>query len=227
MFDYPKQAELSRALPKNKIYEFARPSRAIRSRFVSQIADIVWKYKLSPETVNLPPRQGIEEIQVFVISLKTRELTAAALRPILLTIDKSIPSPIFFQIIFAGRVKFTAAWKRTGEPCPAADGVRKAAPDLYFETPWQPATLPLPPLPVAVDLAGLYDQMLRRHMPLAPRAGESLQEHVWRAGQIRLKEAECRRLDAQLRKERQFNRKVEINAVLRRSTADLAQLRES
>jgi hypothetical protein len=227
MFDYPKQAELGRLVPKNKIYEFARPNRAIRSRFVFQIAEIVWKYKLSPETVNLPARQGIEEIQVFVISLKTRELTAAALRPVLLTIDKSIPSPIFFQITLAGRVKFTAAWKRTGEPAPAAAGVRKASPDIYFETPWQPATLPLPPLPVALDLAGLYDQMLRRHMPLAARAGEPLQEHVERANQIRVKEAERRRLDAQLRKERQFNRKVEINAALRRCSAELAELRQS
>ncbi len=57
MFDYPRQAELNRILPKSKIYAHARPSRALRDRFKSQIGEIVWKYKLSPETVNLPARQ--------------------------------------------------------------------------------------------------------------------------------------------------------------------------
>ena len=58
MFDFPKQAELNRVLPKSKVYEFARPTRPVRDRFVRQI----------------------EEIQVFGIALKTRELTGAALR---------------------------------------------------------------------------------------------------------------------------------------------------
>ncbi len=102
MFDFPKQAELNRLLSRNKVYEFARPSRAVRDRFVRQIGEIVWKYKLAPETINLPARQGIEEIQVFAIALKTRELTAAALRPVLLTIDKAIPSPVFLPAHFRG-----------------------------------------------------------------------------------------------------------------------------
>src|ERR1700735_3584556 len=115
MFDFPKQAELNRLLPKSKVYEFAKPSRAVRDRFVRQIEEIVWKFKLAPETVNLPARQGIEEIQVFGIALKTRELTGTALRPVLLTIDKAIPSPIFYQLTFGDRVKFVAAYKRPSE----------------------------------------------------------------------------------------------------------------
>ena len=72
MFAYPKQAEFNRPVPKNKIYGYAKPSRVIRDRFVSQVSEIVWKYKLAPETVNLPAhRQGklpVHEIQVFEIA---------------------------------------------------------------------------------------------------------------------------------------------------------------
>ena len=225
MFDFPKQAELNRLLPKSKVYEFAKPSRAVRDRFVRQIGEIVWKYKLAPETINLPARHGIEEIQVFGIALKTRELSAVALRPVLLTIDKAIPSPIFYQLTFGDRVKFAAAYKRPSDVQPAKSVVE----GYYFETPWQPAggkDTALPPLPVALDLAGLYEQMLRRLLPVPARPDEPLREHVERVNQIHAKETECRRLDARLRRELQFNRKVEINAALRIRQTELAQLHQ-
>ena len=223
MFDYPKQAELNRSLPKSKIYEFAKPTRAVRDRFARQIADIVWKFKLSPETINLPASHAIQEIQIFAIALKSRELTAAALRPVLLTIDKAIPSPIFYQIKFQDRMKFTAAYKRPSDAEPAKSVIESG----YFETPWQPVSADrtsLPPLPVALDLAGLYEQMLRRLIPVPSRPNESLRDHVERVNLIQAKETECRRLDARLRRELQFNRKVEINALLRIRQTELAQL---
>ena len=53
-FSYPRQAEFNRVLPKSKIYEHGKPSRAVRDCFVAQINQIVWQYKLAPETINLP-----------------------------------------------------------------------------------------------------------------------------------------------------------------------------
>src|SRR5450432_116567 len=141
MFDLPKQAELNRPLPKSKVYEFAKPSRAVRNRFVRQIGEIVWKYKLAPETINLPARDGIQEIQVFAVALKTRELTGTALRPVLLTIDKAIPSPVFYQLTFGDRVKFTAAYKRPSE----AESSKSVVEAYYFETSWQSASATLEP----------------------------------------------------------------------------------
>ncbi len=217
MFDYPKQAEFNRIVPKAKIYAFARPTRAVRNRFVSQVAEIVWKYKLSPETVNLPARRGIHEIQIFVIALKTADLAEDVLR----AMDRAIPSPIFFDLTFDGHVKSVAAYKR-----PGAVGASKPAVDDYFETDWQPVGIARPPLPVALDLAGLYAQMLRRLLPVPPRAGEAIHRQVERARHIRMRENECRRLEARLRQEVQFNRKVEINAELRCRKAELDQLLE-
>ena len=222
MFDFPKQAELDRPLPKSKIFEFAKPTRAVRDRFARQIAAINWKYKLSPETINLPAREGVEEIQIFAIVLKTGELTAAAFCPILLTIDKAIPSPIFYQLTLGGRTKFAAAYKRPSDADPAKSVVESA----YFETEWLTAGVALSPLPLALDLASLYAAMLRRLIPVPARPDESLRDHVERVNQIHAKETECRRLDARLRRELQFNRKVEINAALRIRQTELAQLHQ-
>lgn len=227
MFAYPKQAEFNRPVPKNKIYGYAKPSRAIRERFVSQISEIVWKYKLAPETVNLPAKAAVHEIQVFEIALKTGELTEDVLR----TMDKAIPSLLFFELIFEDRVRFAAAYKRPNEAYSRKNEAssRHNVVEAYFETPWQPANQARATLPVALDLAGLYEQMVRQHMlaspmALAGRPGEGLQATADRASLIRSKENECRQLEARIQKEIQFNRKVELNSRLRVHRAELAQL---
>jgi len=93
MFQYPQRARVDRALSKNKIYGHAQPSRAVRQRFIDEVEQVVWKYKLAPETINLPAQSGVAEIQVFEIALKTGELREDVLR----TIDRAIPSHILVK----------------------------------------------------------------------------------------------------------------------------------
>ncbi|MGZ8913841.1 MAG: DUF4391 domain-containing protein [Methylobacter sp.] len=89
LFAYPKQAQFGRVLPKSKLYEHASPSPALKALFVEQVEQIVWQYKLAPETINLPAKPAVPEIQIFDITLKTPELDHDVLR----CIDKAIPYP--------------------------------------------------------------------------------------------------------------------------------------
>jgi hypothetical protein len=216
LFAYPQQAGVHRPVPKNKIYAHARPPRRIKDTFAAQIEQIVWAYKLAPETVNLPARPGVPEIQVFHLTLKSGELAEAVLR----TIDKAIPLPVIYEVIYAGRTKSTAAYKRPSE----ADSTKWVVSE-YLETGWLPLDTPREPLPVALDLAKLYEGILRRHVEIPARPGESLQEHVDRVIAIRAKQRECSRLEAQMQREKQFNRKVELNRRLRELAADLDRLK--
>jgi len=218
MFQFPKQAEFNRALPKSKIYAFAKPTRAVKDRIVSGIQDIVWKYKLAPETVNLPARHGIQEIQVFEVALKTEGLADEVLH----SIDKAIPSPIVYQISFENRVRFSAAYKR-----PSDSDSSKNVIEAYITTEWGPSGQSYPPLPVVLDMAALYEEMLCRVIPLSRRPEEPLSGLVGRAMQLRTKQRECRDLEVRLRKECQFNRKVEINAAIRAAKTQLKQLAAS
>lgn len=218
LFAYPPQAEFGRVLPKSKIYEHARPSRSVRERFVEEVDQIVWKYKLSPETVNLPARPGVAEIQIFSISLRTESVSEAILR----TIDKAIPFPIIYELSHGPRTRSAAAYKR-----PSDADVTKWIVDSYFESSWQTAEMPRNALPIALDLAGLYEHILRRLIPFQARPGESLKAQVERAGIIQSKRAESRRLEDQLDREPQFNRKVEINQRLRTINDELNGLLRS
>jgi hypothetical protein len=225
MFLYPERTRKDRVLPKNKIYGHAQPSRAIRQRFIDEVEQIVWRSVLGTENMNLPTRPGIKEIQVFEIALKNGELREDVLR----TIDRAIPSQLFFELTFQGQVRFAAAYKRPPLAASGESVVGQPVVEAYFETPWQAVTQPRLPLPVALDLGGLYEQMLCQHMlasplALASRAGETLAQTVERGNQIRAKRRECQTLEMKLKKEIQFNRKVEINAALRQSRAEQAEL---
>lgn len=215
LFAYPRQAAFNRVLPKSKIYEHGKPSRAVRDGFVAQINQIVWQYKLAPETINLPSRPGVPEIEIFSLELKTADVSEDVLR----CIDKAIPLPIFYNLSFEGRIKTVAAYKRPSD----ADSSRWVV-DAYFAGPWLPADDERSALPVALDMAGLYEQMLRRLMPTPARSGETLKNHVERLSQLQSKQNEYTKLEARLLKEKQFNRKVEINTQLRTLKTDIETL---
>ena len=51
MYAYPEKAAFNKVLPKNLIYKQARPTRAVKDLFVSQVKEIVWKYKLFPKSM--------------------------------------------------------------------------------------------------------------------------------------------------------------------------------
>ena len=96
-----------------------------------------------------------------------------------------------------------------------------------FQNAPQPADAERPPLPVALDLAGLYEQIVRRHIPLSPRNGEKIADQVARYNALEAKKKAQQQLEARLAQEKQFNRKVELNAQLRTLTTELASLQHS
>jgi len=216
LFHYPKAAAFDRILPKSKIYEHSKPTSAVKELFVKQVDKIIWQYKLAPETINLPAKPNVPEIQVFTIALKTPELSEDVLR----CIDQAIPLPIFYQLTFANRIKLKAAYKRPND----ADA-GKWVTESYFETDWLDKDTDRAELPVVLDLAGLYEHLLRPLLPLPPRTGESLKTQVERLSLLRTKQNEYRKLETRLNNEKQFNRKVELNAQLRQLKADLVKLK--
>ena len=219
LFVFPPASLFNRVLPKSKIYEHGKPSRAVRDCFVAQINQIVWHYKLAPETINLPSRPSVPEIEVFAIDLKTADVSDDVLR----CIDRAIPLPIFYNLSFQGRAKTVAAYKRPSD----ADASRWVV-DTYFASPWLPVQADSQskpaPLPLALDMAGLYEQMLRRLMPLPARAGETLKNQVERLTLLRGKQNEHSKLEARLHSEKQFNRKVEKNTQLRTLKSEIEAL---
>ncbi len=218
LFAYPGKAAFGRVVPKSKLYEHGGVGTRLKGLFAEQVEQVVWQYKLAPETTNLPASPGVPEIQVFSVRLRTSELHHDALR----CIDKAIPFPILFELHYEDRLQVVACYKRPSE----ADAGRWVCSD-YFATDWNAAESPRTTLPVALNLGRLYEQLLHALIPLTHRPNESLSDLVERVTKVRTLRKEMDKAVSQLATEKQFNRKVEVNAIVRKLKFDLESLRDS
>ena len=224
--DYPAHAKVGRVVPKTRIHAAGRASRTLQDKMAQQVARIVWQYKLAPETLNLPASRAVPEIQVFQLVLKSAGMGDDLPTDILRCIDRAIAFPLIFELVASteegaarDQVRMAAAYKRPSQ----ADAAQWVVGD-YFATPWHAADKPRTALPVALDMARLYENMLRQIIPLAARNEESIAALAERHRQLTAKQREHLRLEARLHRERQFNRKVEINAALRELNQEIRML---
>ena len=227
LFHFPERCRFGRAIPKTRIVAAGRAGRKVRDQLTRTIAQIHWQYKLAPETVNLANSDAVPEIQIVTLTLKVSGFGENLPEDILRCIDRAIHFPTLFELVephetnaSGGRIRVAAAYKRPSE----ADAGRWVIGD-YLATDWLPGDTERSPLPTALDLPRLYEQMLRQLIPLTAREGEPLPALMERHGRIITLERECRRLESRLQRETQFNRKVEINRALREAEASLATLR--
>jgi hypothetical protein len=217
LYNFPKAAAFGRMLAKSKIYEHAAPTSKVKELFVAQVEKITWAYKLSPATINLPASDGVQEIQVFTVSLRTGELSFDVLQ----TIDKAIPSPILFVLSYNGKYRYAAAYKRPSE----ADK-NKWVVSSYFQSEWMNDDTEKIELPVVLNMRALYQSFLKSLSPLSFRKAESLDSLVSRVDQLRVKEREAVKLENRIKKEKQFNRRVELNRALNELKQEIRDLKD-
>lgn len=216
LIEYPDKAAFNRPIPKAKFYERGAVNAHLKGLFVEQVDKIFWQYKLAPETINLPATREVQEIQVFRVLLRTPELHYDVLR----CIDAAIPFPILFELSFDGKVQLVASHKRPK----TGDRTGRTIRSVYFATPWLPSDSLRSKMPQALNLAALYERLLLRLVPLPQRPGETLVELTSRLDTIHALRKDLDKAVSRLETEKQFNRKVEINASIRGLRGQLRQL---
>jgi len=235
LYDWPRASGFGRVIPKNKIYEHSGANTSLKDLFVREVDQIIWSHKLAPETVNLAATKQVAEIQVFRITARTATLD----RDVLRAIDRAIPFPLIFEVIYGGRVRLAAAYKRPSE----ADRTRWVVGD-YFEGDWLPEDATRAPLPVALNMGALYERLLESlvagqtarlvtalgeapQTPITPAEADRpvpLEERIAQAEAIKAQAREVERIKARLGREKQFNKRVVINAELRAAMQELERL---
>ena len=218
LYQYPEKALVDRTIPKTKFYEKANITKVVKDAFIRQIQNIIWAYKLSPETINLNSTKDLLEIEIFNITLKTIDLDER----VLLAIDKAIPHPIIFQLIYEDRIQVKLAYKRINN----ADSSKWTI-DQYYSSPWldnNEVNASKISLPISLNLSNLYEQMLKEILPIKAKAFENIKEQTERYNLIEQKKKEIEVLEKKIRNEKQFNNKVGLNSKLRNFIDELNQL---
>lgn len=204
MLSLPKTTEFNKRIPKQKFYENLPVTPALKRSFVEQIHHIYWRNKLAVTTLNLTAGDTVTEIEVFEVRLNAPQLDEAVLRQI----DKEIPYHILFVLTFEGKAQ---AWIGYKEATVSGGNAFKVS--RCGNTGWIPEN----ELQFRVDglsMDAVYENLVRQTAENALQAdsGESSQASVVRDEKRRQLEKQISTLENKMRKEKQLNRRVEMNA---------------
>lgn len=208
MVGLPQSTEFNKRIPKQKFYEHITVSPALKKSFVDQIRMIYWRNKVAATTVNLAPGTIVDEVEVFEIKLNSASLDEAVLRQI----DREISYHIIFLLEYEGKLQ---AWTAYKEKTPTANAVFKVG--KYYHTEWMTEA----ELPIRIDglnLDAVYENFVRQIAGDALKAdsSESLKASVERDEKKKQLEKQIAVLENKMRREKQLNRQMEMNAELKK-----------
>jgi len=215
MFNLPERTLCNKKIPKNKFYEKLDVGTKLKDLFTAQIEQIVWKHKLSKETINLEPTEDVSEIQIFELHLRQKEIS----KEILESIDKFIPYPILHVLIYKGDAKLTIAYKLKNQ-----NNENRAIVQSYYESEWQAISATSINLISGLDLKAVYENIIKSLMPIKPLNQENFEEAIGRQSQIEAIDKEIKKLEIKMKNEKQFNIKVEMNIELKRKIQERGKL---
>ena len=215
IYQYPARTLVDKLIPKSKFYSEGGANTRVERLFIEQVESIYWANKLSSATMNIESQEDLREVQIFSVNARVEMLDIEIFR----YIDKLIPSPIIFEVYFQDKVKVIAAYKRLNQ----ADKSKVVIGD-YFQTEWLP--IERQDLPLFLRLSELYEFLISQLLPNKTNAS-SLADKMRLNQEIALLETRIKQLEQQLKREKQFNRKAELNINLLKLRDEYAQLTSS
>ena len=216
MLGLPKSTEFNKRIPKQKFYENMDISPALKKVFVEQVKIIYWKNKIAASTTNLAAGVDVTELEVFEIRLNRQVLDDGLLRQI----DREIPYHILFLLEYQGKYQAWIGYKEA-----AASGNKAFKVNGYYHTDWlDEEELPLKLEGLNVDK--VYENFVRQiagDKLQAENAEESLKDSVARDEQRQALQKQIDTLKAKIRKEKQLNKQMQMNAELKELKKELEE----
>ncbi|MCH8568888.1 MAG: DUF4391 domain-containing protein [Balneolales bacterium] len=211
-FNLPDRTKVLRVLPKNAFDSYTNTKQ--KKILADFILRITWLHKLSAETINLAGTE-IQEIQIFKIELKKKE----SIDTIIDIIERSIPYHLIIIVEFSGSLYLTSSSKHLHSIDP-----NMAVVDWSFKTEWFDNNCFNYKLNLKKSLDFVFEDFCFQLTKMKKRENLSLKELI----KLEQKKAritkELNRLHKALIREKQFNKKVELNlrlANLKKNLSDL------
>ena len=213
MLVLPQSTYINKRIPKQKFYEKLSVTPTLKRIFIDQIKVIYWRNKIAATTMNLATGDAVTEIEVFEVRLAAPQLDVSVLKQI----DKEIPYHILFLLEYEGKYQAWTAYKES-----AASGSNAFKVGTYYHTEWMLEQ----ELPLKVDglnTDAVYENFVRQIAGdvLKSENTETLKESVERDERRQELQKQITALQAKVRKEKQLNKQVQLNAELKRLKKEL------
>jgi len=203
-FNLPKRTAVNRVIPKNAFEKYTNSKQ--QKLFTEKILRITWTHKLSVKTINLSGEE-VQEIQLFKIELKE----FSTITPILEIIDKSIPYPIIFWVQHQDYVYLSTSAKHLH---PIKENMSVI--DWTFTTNWSDLkAITQYQLNLKKNLEEIYKDFCLQLSGKTALSTQSLTAIVENEQAIDALEKKIDKLKGQIKRSKQFNKKVALNIELR------------
>lgn len=216
MLGLPKTTEFNKRIPKQKFYDNINVSPPLKRVFVNHVKIIYWKNKIATTTTNLAAGKYVTELEVFEIKLNSPLQDDSLLRQI----DKSIPYHILFLLEYQDKYQVWIGYKEATQ-----SGANAFKVNNYFHTDW------LKEDELSLKLDGLnLDAAYENYVYQI--AGDILQSNNNQSLQDTIEVEEKRKtiqrqidiLVSKIRKEKQLNIQIRLNAELKKLRKELEEL---
>jgi hypothetical protein len=208
-FNLPKEAFVDKFISKSKFYQKSQINSKIQQEFTDAIVRITWAYKLAEDTINISGNLNIEELQIFNILLKNKQIP----KNILKVIDKAIPSAILYTFEFENNFAYGITIKENAE-------------QRYFFSEWN--------VELDFDFTGntiehVYQKTIK--LFIQNKTGlevknKNFEDILEKEKKLALLEKEIASLQKKIRTEKQFNKQVAFNKTLRKKLKERVFLKK-
>ena len=199
-FELPKSTIVNRFIPKNAFDDYTNSSQ--KKKFTDTIDKITWLNKLSKDTINLDGND-VKEIQIFEIKLKTKE----KIQSLLNIIDKAIPYHIIF-IVSSGEEIYLSTSKKHNH----INNESTAVIDWNFSSEWQSNTNKKGKLNLKESIDFIFTNFCSQ---ISGYKSKSINDIIELDKTTSKLKKQVEDLELKIKREKQFNLKVEMNQKLK------------
>ena len=216
LLSYPQSTIVDKMVPKTMFYKFMEVNQRMKVRFVNDVAQICWLYKLSASTINVTASEELIEIDVFVVTLKAQDCPT----DVLTFIDTNMPHHIVFILKYEDQYMLLINYKEWKDNTHTQFKITKS-----FATTWMNPNQ----LSLAIQgqsLPRIYDNFVAQVSGIGEHKAGALAEIVELKKRIAAMETELKSLEKRMRKEPQYDVQVKMNKQVKAKRQELAGLKQ-
>lgn len=212
---YPQSTIVNRVVPKTMFYKFMEVNPRMKTRFVNDVVNITWLYKLAASTLNVTDTEDMKEIEVFVLNLKQPDCPT----DLFSFIDTNMPHHIVFILLHDNHAMQIINYKDWAD-----DTHTKFKITQSFTSSW----VALDNLHLQIDgqsLPRIYDNFVAQVSGIGDHKAGSMADIVALKKQMAAVEAELKTLQKRMRKEPQLDRQMLMNKQVKAKRKELDSLK--
>lgn len=187
----------------------------MKTRFVNDVVNITWLYKLAASTLNVTDTEDMKEIEVFVLNLKQPDCPT----DLFSFIDTNMPHHIVFILLHDNHAMQLINYKDWAD-----DTHTKFKITQSFTSSW----VALDNLHLQIDgqsLPRIYDNFVAQVSGIGDHKAGSMADIVALKKQMAAVEAELKTLQKRMRKEPQLDRQMLMNKQVKAKRKELDSLK--